>query len=123
MAKAKKQPAMAPYVYAFGAHTDGNAAMRETLGGKGANLAEMALIGLPVPPGFTLSTELCTAFYARDESFPKGLRPLWFVPLLMLRSSRVSALGSRKSPIVLCPLWCSRIHAGHDGYYFEPRPE
>ena len=47
--------------------------MREKLGGKGANLAEMALIGLPVPPGFTLSTDVCTAFYARKEKYPTGL--------------------------------------------------
>ena len=51
--KAKTQ-----FVYAFGVHTDGDASMREKLGGKGANLAEMALIGLPVPPGFTLSTDV-----------------------------------------------------------------
>jgi pyruvate,orthophosphate dikinase len=44
------------FVYAFGKKTDGNATMRELLGGKGANLAEMASIGLPVPPGFTIST-------------------------------------------------------------------
>ncbi len=47
--------------------------MREKLGGKGANLAEMALIGLPVPPGFTLSTDVCTAFYAHKEKYPIGL--------------------------------------------------
>ena len=47
--------------------------MREKLGGKGANLAEMALIGLPVPPGFTLSTDVCTAFYAHKEKYPFGL--------------------------------------------------
>ncbi len=47
--------------------------MREKLGGKGANLAEMALIGLPVPPGFTLSTDVCTAFYAHKEKYPVGL--------------------------------------------------
>ena len=46
------------YVFAFGARTDGGAEMRELLGGKGANLAELAKIGLPVPPGFTLATEV-----------------------------------------------------------------
>ncbi|MEC7560925.1 MAG: pyruvate, phosphate dikinase [Pseudomonadota bacterium] len=66
--KAKTQ-----FVYAFGVHTDGEASMREKLGGKGANLAEMALIGLPVPPGFTLSTDVCTAFYAHKEKYPLGL--------------------------------------------------
>ena len=52
------------YVYDFGKKTDGDAKQRELLGGKGANLAEMARIGLPVPPGFTITTEVCTHYYA-----------------------------------------------------------
>ena len=52
------------YVYFFGAgQTEGNAGMRNLLGGKGANLAEMASLGLPVPQGFTISTEACTRYY------------------------------------------------------------
>ncbi|MDO4365927.1 MAG: PEP/pyruvate-binding domain-containing protein, partial [bacterium] len=52
------------YVYFFGAgQTEGNADMRNLLGGKGANLAEMASLGLPVPQGFTISTEACTRYY------------------------------------------------------------
>ena len=98
MAKAKKQPAMAPYVYAFGAHTDGNAAMRETLGGKGANLAEMALIGLPVPRALRSLRNCALPSMLAMRAFLRGLRPLWFVPLLMLRSSKVSALGIPKIP-------------------------
>ncbi|MEQ8407046.1 MAG: pyruvate, phosphate dikinase [Gammaproteobacteria bacterium] len=62
------------YVYAFGAKTDGNAKMRELLGGKGANLAEMASIGLPVPPGFTVSTEVCTYFYDHERKYPSVLK-------------------------------------------------
>ncbi|HBO58089.1 MAG TPA: hypothetical protein DD622_06570, partial [Opitutae bacterium] len=50
------------YSYDFGKKTDGSSKLRELLGGKGANLAEMARIGLPVPPGFTLTTEVCTYF-------------------------------------------------------------
>lgn len=61
------------YVFAFGKKTDGNARMRELLGGKGANLAEMASIGLPVPAGFTLSTEVCNYFYAHKERYPATL--------------------------------------------------
>ncbi|WP_159013454.1 PEP/pyruvate-binding domain-containing protein, partial [Acidisoma sp. S159] len=54
---------MTKWVYNFGAgHNEGRAEMRNLLGGKGANLAEMAGIGLPVPPGFTITTDLCTAF-------------------------------------------------------------
>ena len=62
------------YVFAFGERTDGNANMRELLGGKGANLAEMARIGLPVPPGFTISTEVCTYYYDHGRTYPGGLR-------------------------------------------------
>jgi phosphoenolpyruvate synthase/pyruvate phosphate dikinase len=60
----KGDPAMpAPYVYRFGSQrTDGAAAMKNLLGGKGANLAEMCRLGIPVPPGFTISTEACTAY-------------------------------------------------------------
>ncbi len=62
------------WVYGFGgASTDGKAGLRDLLGGKGANLAEMATIGLPVPPGFTITTEVCTAFYANARSFPANL--------------------------------------------------
>ena len=61
------------YVYDFGKKTDGDAKQRELLGGKGANLAEMAKIGLPVPPGFTISTEVCTYFYKNSKKYPKVL--------------------------------------------------
>ena len=66
MAKKINKVKKAKFVYAFGARTDGDSSMREILGGKGANLAEMALINLPVPPGFTLSTEVCGYFYANN---------------------------------------------------------
>jgi pyruvate,orthophosphate dikinase len=62
-------------VYGFGAgRSDGSAAMKELLGGKGANLAEMASLGLPVPPGFTITTEVCTAYYANGRKLPDGLK-------------------------------------------------
>ena len=61
-------------VYLFGAgKADGDADMKELLGGKGANLAEMASLGLPVPPGFTITTEVCTAYYANGRKLPDGL--------------------------------------------------
>jgi pyruvate,orthophosphate dikinase len=63
------------FVYAFGGgKADGNAGMKNLLGGKGANLAEMAGLKLPVPPGFTISTDVCTYFYARGHSYPPALR-------------------------------------------------
>jgi pyruvate, orthophosphate dikinase len=62
------------WVYSFGAgHDEGRADMRNLLGGKGANLAEMASIGLPVPPGFTITTEVCTAYYDNNEKYPADL--------------------------------------------------
>ncbi len=69
MAKALK------YVYTWGnKKADGDGSMKALLGGKGANLAEMTRIGLPVPPGFTISTEVCTYFYANKRSYPKELQ-------------------------------------------------
>jgi pyruvate, orthophosphate dikinase len=66
---------MAKWVYGFGAGAaEGTAKMRDLLGGKGANLAEMCQLGLPVPPGFTITTEVCAAFYREGRAYPEGLR-------------------------------------------------
>ncbi|MDP2696761.1 pyruvate, phosphate dikinase [Thalassospira sp.] len=65
---------MTKWVYGFGGgHAEGRSEMRELLGGKGANLAEMSNLGLPVPPGFTITTEVCTAFYDNDKTYPDSL--------------------------------------------------
>ena len=65
---------MTQWVYNFGSgKADGQANMRNLLGGKGANLAEMGNIGLPVPPGFTVTTEVCTHYYANGKSYPAEL--------------------------------------------------
>jgi pyruvate,orthophosphate dikinase len=64
---------MRKYIYFFGkGKADGNAKMRSILGGKGANLAEMTNLGIPVPPGFTISTEMCTYYYQNRKKLPKG---------------------------------------------------
>ncbi len=66
---------MTKWVYGFGnGKADGKAEMRDLLGGKGANLAEMSSIGLPVPPGFTVTTEVCTWYYANNRSYPPDLK-------------------------------------------------
>jgi pyruvate, orthophosphate dikinase len=66
----------AKYVYQFGnKKADGNGSMKPLLGGKGANLAEMSRIGLPVPPGFTITTEVCTYYYDNKKTYPKTLEP------------------------------------------------
>src|SRR5947209_19104504 len=73
-AEKTKAHLMAKWVYTFGdGAAEGAAEMRNLLGGKGANLAEMANLGLPVPPGFTISTEVCPYFYANNKSYPKEL--------------------------------------------------
>ena len=67
--------AKAKYVYLFGnKKADGDGSMKPLLGGKGANLAEMTRIGLPVPPGFTITTEVCTYYYANKRTYPKELQ-------------------------------------------------
>ena len=76
-AKAAKKSASkgAKYVYTWGAgKADGNGSMKNLLGGKGANLAEMTRISLPVPPGFTITTEVCTYFYANKRTYPASLQ-------------------------------------------------
>ncbi len=75
----KKKPASSKssskYVYTWGdGKADGNGSMKALLGGKGANLAEMSRIGLPVPPGFTATTEVCTYFYANKKTYPAVLQ-------------------------------------------------
>ena len=66
---------MTKWVYAFGdGKAEGKADMRNLLGGKGANLAEMSNLGLPVPPGLTITTEVCTYYYANKQSYPPELK-------------------------------------------------
>src|SRR5690349_4237001 len=73
MLKTEVQPAE-KWVYSFGKELcEGDASHRNLLGGKGANLAEMSKIGLPVPPGFVMSTEVCTYFYQNKQSYPAGI--------------------------------------------------
>ncbi len=72
---ASKNGAPTKYVYTWGnGKADGNGTMKPLLGGKGANLAEMTRIGLPVPPGFTITTEVCTYFYDHKKTYPPELQ-------------------------------------------------
>jgi len=69
------KPSANKMVYRFGADVaDGGAELRNLLGGKGANLAQMASLGLPVPPGFTITTDVCTAYFQNDHKYPQGLK-------------------------------------------------
>jgi pyruvate,orthophosphate dikinase len=87
-------------VYAFGKKTDGNAKMRELLGGKGANLAEMAAIGLPVPPGFTITTEVCTYFTQHDGAYPAGLEAEVKAGVKQVEKEQGKDFGSNSNPLL-----------------------
>ena len=89
------------HVFDFGRKTDGNATMRELLGGKGANLAEMASIGLPVPPGFTISTEVCTYFYDHEQKYPSILRKSVTTAIRQLESQLGKQFGGRANPLLV----------------------
>jgi pyruvate,orthophosphate dikinase len=89
------------YVYDFGKKTDGDAKQRELLGGKGANLAEMAKIGLPVPPGFTITTEVCTYFYKHKRTYPKALDGQMRSSVALMEKQLGKKLGDTKKPLLL----------------------
>ena len=93
---------MTKWVYSFGAgHDEGRADMRNLLGGKGANLAEMASIGLPVPPGFTLTTEVCTAFYANGHAYPAELRDQVRAGLALVEAAVGLKFGDKHKPLLV----------------------
>ncbi|MBX7169105.1 MAG: pyruvate, phosphate dikinase [Pirellulales bacterium] len=90
------------YVFSFGrSRTDGAAEMRALLGGKGANLAEMAKIGLPVPAGFTIPTSVCTYYYDHDRSYPPNLRDLVADALARVEKEMGAEFGSTTNPLLL----------------------
>ena len=93
---------MTKWVYSFGAtHCDGDASQRNLLGGKGANLAEMSSIGLPVPPGFTITTELCTYYYDHDHSYPEILEEQIQQALAKIETETGRQFGSSDNPLLL----------------------
>ncbi|MCK9993272.1 MAG: pyruvate, orthophosphate dikinase [Alphaproteobacteria bacterium] len=93
---------MAKWVYTFGAGTaEGSAKLRNLLGGKGANLAEMSSLGLPVPPGFTLTTEVCTAFYENEKNYPAGLTDQVRAALDQVVAHVGRRFGDAASPLLL----------------------
>src|SRR5712692_3604835 len=90
------------YVYFFGeGHAEGNAKMKDILGGKGAGLAEMTNIGVPVPPGFTISTEVCTYFYDHGKSYPPELKRQVAENLACVEKSAGKKLGAAKRPLLV----------------------
>ncbi len=93
---------MTKWVYNFGAGVnDGNASLRNLLGGKGANLAEMASIDLPVPPGFTITTEVCTAYYENNETYPADLKPQVDAALARIEAAVGRKFGDKEKPLLV----------------------
>ncbi|MEQ1619701.1 MAG: PEP/pyruvate-binding domain-containing protein, partial [Terricaulis sp.] len=90
------------HVYSFGAgESAGDASMKALLGGKGANLAEMAKLGLPVPPGFTISTEVCTEFYKNSRAYPAGLAREVDAALAALEKKSGKSFGDPANPLLV----------------------
>jgi pyruvate,orthophosphate dikinase len=95
-------PAPGKWVYAFGGgKAEGKARLRDLLGGKGANLAEMANLGLPVPPGFTITTEVCTHFYGHGKAYPKELEGQVEAALLEVGKIAGRRFGDRDNPLLV----------------------
>ena len=93
---------MTKWVYSFGGgQAEGNTAMKNLLGGKGANLAEMASLGLPVPPGFTLSTDVCTSFYDNGNKYPDELSTQTDDGLKIIEKITGKLFGSSSNPLLL----------------------
>src|SRR5687767_11618317 len=94
--KAKK------FVYFFGnGKADGNRSMKDTLGGKGAGLAEMTNAGLPVPAGFTISTDACNIYYANNSKLPQNIETEMIAQLRKLEKAAGAELGSKKKPLLV----------------------
>ncbi len=116
---------MTKWVYRFGdGHAEGKGEMRELLGGKGAGLAEMSELGLPVPPGFTITTEVCTAYYKNNEQYPEGLAAEVDAAVAELERLQNRKFGDPAKPLLgLRAFGRARVYAGHDGYRAQSRPQ
>ena len=89
------------YVYFFAANkAEGKAEMKNLLGGKGANLAEMCNLGVPVPPGFTISTEVCTAYYENNRQYPEGLEEEVKAALAKVEEEQGKKFGDPSNPLL-----------------------
>jgi pyruvate,orthophosphate dikinase len=93
---------MKKWIYNFGGtDSEGDASMRDLLGGKGANLAEMSALGIPVPPGFTVTTEACIAYYNDKQKFPEGLREQVEDAMKKVEDAVGCRFGSTQSPLLV----------------------
>ena len=96
----KRAPKAAKYVYSFGKKTNGNAKMKNLLGGKGANLAEMARIGLPVPGGFTITTDVCVEYYKNGRVYPAALKGQIATAIKICEKESGKKFGDQKNPLL-----------------------
>ena len=113
-------------VYTFGnKQAEGNGKMRELLGGKGANLAEMNLIGIPVPPGFTITTEVCAEYYTLGkEGVVKLIKPEVEAAMKGVEQIMNMKFGDSANPLLVSVRsGRARVDAGHDGHDPEPRTQ
>ncbi len=93
---------MTKWVYSFGGkNTEGDATLRNLLGGKGANLAEMANLDLPVPPGFTVTTEVCTHFYANQNQYPDALEKQVDEAMAKIEADMGMKFGDTENPLLV----------------------
>src|SRR5450755_4224349 len=93
---------MSKWVYSFGdGKAEGASSMKNLLGGKGSNLAEMANMGLPVPPGFTISTEVCTYYYANGDTYPADLNDQVEAALKLVGESARHDFGDQENPLLV----------------------
>lgn len=108
------------YVYLF---SEGNAQMRDILGGKGANLAEMTNIGLPVPQGFTVSTEACTRYYEDGGIIAQDI--LDEIAQYVSKTEEITGkkFGDRQTRACVRPQRLTRVDARDDGHHLKPWPE
>ena len=116
---------MTKWVYAFGdGKAEGKADMKNLLGGKGANLAEMSNLGLPVPPGFSITTEVCTYYYANKENYPAELKEQVGAALRQVGYLAKGNFGDPDKPLLLSrALGRARLHARHDGHGAQSGPQ
>src|SRR5205823_6918994 len=100
--RARTMTSTPKYVYSFGAGSaEGRADLKELLGGKGANLAEMSVIGIPVPPGFTITTEVCAAYFDRGRQLPQEVKPQVEAALAQMEQAAGKKLGDPSDPLLV----------------------
>src|SRR5438067_7201026 len=93
---------LSKYIYSFGGgKADGNGSMKDLLGGKGAGLAEMSSSGVPVPPGFTITTDMCRYYYANGKKLPKDFEAKMKEAMLKLEKTAGKKFGDNKLPLLV----------------------